>query len=224
MKILLASVLIIPLLLAAVPSAFAHNETEVGDIKIVGGWGIEPPLIGQLNTVVLEVSHVSDGKPITNAFAFTTVTVKKGGLTKELEVEPAEEPGHYKADIIPTQLGQYAVVIDGTIATQQIKSQIEIEDVEDSAGLNFPPGTGSGDQGLPKDFVDQLRLNLNDLTTRVDDSKAQSDSAQSAAQQATEIADELKGSSDRAFLVGIVGVGVGVAGIAVAAIALSKRS
>jgi len=223
MKILLASVLIIPLLLAAIP-VYAHNETEVGDIKIVGGWGIEPPLIGQLNTVVLEVSHVSDGKPITNAFAFTTVTVKKGGLTKELEVEPTEEPGHYKADIIPTQLGQYAVVIDGTIANQQIKSQIEIEDVGDSASLNFPPSTGSGDQGLPKDFVDQLRLNLNDLATRVDDSKVQSDSAQSAAQQATKIAEELKGSSDRAFLVGIVGVGVGVAGIAVAAIALSKRS
>lgn len=223
-KVLIASLLALPLLFVAFPSAFAHNETQVGNIKIVGGWGIEPPLVGQLNTIELEVTQVSDGKPVTNAFAFANVTLKKGGVTKSLDFEPTEEPGVYHASIIPTQLGQYAVVISGTIANQEINSQIEIEDAQDSKTLNFPASGGGDEQGLPKDFVDQLRSNLNDLTARVEDSKSSAQNAQLAVQEAVKTTDELKSVADRAYLIGIVGVGVGVAGIAIAAVALSRRS
>jgi hypothetical protein len=90
--------------------------------------------------------------------------------------------------------------------------------------LNFPASAGGDEQGLPKDFVDQLRSNLNDLTARVEDSKSSAQNAQLAVQETTKTTDELKSVADRAYLIGIVGVGVGVAGIAIAAVALSRRS
>ena len=33
------------LLFSSIPNAFAHEELIVGDIKIVGGWANEPPLV-----------------------------------------------------------------------------------------------------------------------------------------------------------------------------------
>ncbi len=223
-KTILASMLALSLLFITLPSAFAHNETQVGNLTIGAGWGIEPPLIGQLNTIEIEVTQASDGKPVTNAFASADVTIKKGGDTKSLDLEPTEEQGVYRASIIPTQLGQYAVVINGVIAGQEVNSQIEVEDVQDSKTLNFPASSSGDGQGLPKDFVDQLRSSLNDLTARVEDSKSLAQNAQLAVQEATKTTDELKSVADRAYLIGIVGVGVGVAGIAIAAVALSRRS
>lgn len=222
-KAALAIALAAPLLLAAfsLPPAFAHNETEVGDIRIVGGWAIEPPLLGQLNAIELQVVRISDDSPITNAFSSAELNIVKGGQSKALNVSPTEEAGVYLADIIPTQLGQYAITIEGTISGQQIDSQIEIEDVEDSRGLNFPESGGNG-TGVPQDFVEQMQAVISDLTAQIDSANTAAEEARSAAQVAAEVTDEIKAEADRAYLIGIVGVGVGVAGIAIAAVALRK--
>jgi hypothetical protein len=215
-----ALMLAVPLLFSALP-AFAHNEIEVGDIRIVGGWGIEPPLMGQLNTIVLEVTHVSDGTPVTNAFSSADVSVKKGGVEKPLDLRPTEEPGVYEADIIPTQRGLVAVIISGSIAGQAIRSQIEIEDVEDPRKLQFPEA--GDDQGVPQGFVDEMRRVISDLTVQAEDAKSAAQDASEAASGAAETAGEVKAAADMAYLVGIVGIGVGIAGIAIGAVALSRR-
>jgi hypothetical protein len=219
----LAIALAVPLLLAAfsLRPAYAHNELEVGDIRIIGGWVQEPPLVGQLNGIVLEVVRISDGSPITNAFSSMDVNVVKGGQSKALSPSPTEEAGVYVASIVPTQLGQYAITFQGTISGVQINSQLEIEDVEDSASLNFPPSSGNG--GVDPGFVEQMQAVISDLTAQVDAANTAAEEARTAAEAATETTDEIKAEADRAYLIGLVGIGVGIAGIAIAAVALRKR-
>ena len=69
--------------------AFAHNETIVGDVKIVGGWVDEPPLVGQLNGIELHITVNSSGEAITNAVGQVEVSVQKGTVTKVLTFLPA---------------------------------------------------------------------------------------------------------------------------------------
>ncbi len=223
-KAAVALAVALPLLLFAFKPAFAHNETEVGDIRVVGGWGIEPPLIGELNTIVIQVTTISDGEPVTNAFASADVVVRKGGVQKALELLPAEEAGWYEAEIIPTQLGQYAIAFSGRISSQQVNTQIELEDVEDSARLNFPESGSNPDQGIPEDFVEQMRSVITGLTVQVEDAMSSAQDASDAARSAAESASETRAAADRAYLVGVVGIGVGIAGIAIAAVALSRRT
>lgn len=221
-KAAIALAFIVPLLIASVGfrPAFAHTEKTVGDIKFEVGWGVEPALVGQLNTIVIDVSRVSDGKPLTNALSSAEVTINKGGASKTLEVLPGEQAGSYVAELIPTQLGQYAVTISGTVAGQKVDTQIEVEDAEDTSKLNFPESSGNPNQGVPQQFIEQTRSMITDLTSQVDDAKS---AAQSAADSAKDVA-ETKSAADRAYLIGIVGIGTGVAGIAIAAVALSRRT
>jgi hypothetical protein len=157
---------ILPLLFVALPQAYAHTEIEQGDVIIVAGWGVEPPLQGQANAVVLEVTQ--GGDPATNALQNAEVTIRKGGLTKVLDLTPGEEAGTYRADVIPTQLGQYSIEIKGNVAGQDFDGSVEIEDVGDARSLNFPEA-GDGGQGVPEDFVEQMRGVITDLTTRVEE-------------------------------------------------------
>jgi hypothetical protein len=222
-----AILLLIPILLAAVVGfqpAFAHTQVKVGKISVEAGWANEPPLQGQLNSITLAVSTLADGKPVANAFATADVTVKKGGETMPLDVRPGEKEGEYSAEILPTQVGQITVVVNGTIAGENLKNtEIKIEDVVDTKGISFP-ASGKSDSGVPQGFADQIRGVITDLTSQVQDAKSSAQEASSASQNATRASDEIRALADRSFLVGIVGVGVGVAGIAVAAIALSRKT
>lgn len=219
----LAIALAVPLLLAAfsLRPAYAHNETEVDDIRIIGGWVTEPPLVGQLNGIVLQVVRISDGSPITNAFSSMDVNVVKGGQSKAISPSPTEEGGVYVASIVPTQLGQYAITLQGTISGQQINTQLEIEDVEDSASLNFPPSSGGGN-GVDPGFVEQMQTVISDLTAQIDAANTAAEEARNAAEAAAETTADIKAEADRAYLIGLVGIGVGIAGIAIAAVALRK--
>ena len=207
------------LLVAASPlKAYAHSEIEQGDVAIVAGWAVEPPLQGQANAIMLQVTQ--GGEPGTNALENAEVTIRKGGISKVLDLKPGEEAGVYTADLIPTQLGQYSLEIKGNVAGQDFDAATEIEDVGDSRSLNFPEA--GGDQGIPEDFIEQMRGVISDLTTRVDEAKGSSQEARDAAQSAAKSAAEVRLSADRAYLVGMIGIGAGVAGIAIAVVALRK--
>jgi hypothetical protein len=208
------------LLFSSIPNAFAHEELIVGDIKIVGGWANEPPLVNEFNGIELSITRNSTGQPITNAVAQLDITIQKGSLTKSLDFQPTEEPGVYVAEILPTQIGQYEVLFSGSVADQAISSQIEIEDVGDTRPLEFPPRTGGGQ--VPDDIIEQLQQVITDLNAQVEQATAASEEAVESAEAATESAAELRLSADRAYLFGMVGVGVGVAGIIIGVIALSR--
>jgi hypothetical protein len=207
----------------------AHEEVAFGDINIVAGWVDEPPLVNQLNDVLLIITQVSNGQPVNNALAQVDVTLQKGAEARPLEFQPTEEAGTYTATILPTQTGQYAVFMRGTIAGQAIDGQIEIEDVEDTARFTFPPTgatttTGSGNNSqIPQGLIAQLQTVITDLTAQVEQANVVAQEANNATQSVTESVEELKMSADRAYLFSLIGVGAGAAGIAIGVVALSRR-
>jgi hypothetical protein len=211
----------------------AHEEMVFGDIRIVGGWVNEPPLVNQLNGIVLIITQVSNGQPVNNALAQLDIALQKGAENRTLNFQPTEEAGTYTATILPTQTGQYAIVMRGTVAGQAIDGQIEIEDVEDTARFTFPPvasteggssssNSSSGNQ-IPQRLIEQLQIVIADLTDQVEQSNAAAQEANNATQSVTESIEEMKMSADRAYLFSLIGVGVGTAGIAIGVVALSRR-
>lgn len=207
--------------LSLLQPAYAHNEIEQGDVRIVAGWGVEPPLQGQVNTIIMIITR--EGEPATNALAEAEVAIKKGGDSKVLDLRPGEEAGTYFADIIPTQTGQYSLVISGAVAGQEFDGEVAIEDAADARSISFPEGGDGGQQGVPQGFIEQMRGVITDLTVQVDGATTAAQEANGAAQAAAKTAGDIKASAEGAYLVGMVGIGVGVAGIALAAVALSRR-
>jgi hypothetical protein len=63
---------------------------------------------------------------------------------------------------------------------------------------------------------------ISDLTAQIDSADTAAQQAREAAEQAAETTAGIKAEADRAYLIGLVGIGVGVAGIAVAVVALRK--
>jgi hypothetical protein len=220
----LAAPLVLSFLACNLAPVLAHVEVVFGDISIVGGWVNEPPLVNQLNGIVLTITQVSNGQPVNNAFAQLDITLQKGTEARPLELQPTEEPGVYTATILPTQTGQYAIVMRGTIAGQAINGQIEIEDVEDTARFTFPPAasTGGGNE-IPQGLIEQLQTVITDLTAQIDEANIAAQEANNATQSIAESIEELKLSADRAYLFSLIGVGAGGAGIAIGVVALTRR-
>jgi hypothetical protein len=229
----LAASLFLSLLAFNPGPVIAHEEVTFGDISIVGGWVDEPPLVNELNGIILNITQVSSGQPVNNALAQLDVTLQKGADSRPLEFQPSEESGVYTATILPTQTGQYAIVMRGTIAGQAIDGQIEIEDVEDTARFTFPTGAagttttttsgGGSNNQIPQELIEQLQTVISDLTAQVEEANVVAQEADNATQSIAESIEELKMSADRAYLFSLIGVGAGAAGIAIGVVALSRR-
>lgn len=202
--------------------AFAHQTKKFGNINIEVGWANEPSLAGQLNTVTVGITTASDNKPVPNAVGQLQATIKKGGETKALDLLPQEQEGLYGAQVIPSQIGQYELVLKGTVSGQAVDGSIPLDDVADPKQLSFP-AAGGGSDPVSSGVIDQFRSAITDLTSQVDAAKASADQAQQAAQSAAQSTAGVKASADGAYIFGMIGVGVGVAGIVIAVIALSRR-
>jgi hypothetical protein len=235
LTIFLAATVLLSFLAFNLQPVLAHEEVVFGDIRIVGGWENEPPLVNQLNGIVLMISQVSNGQPVNNALAQLDITLQKGAESIPLNFQPTEEAGAYTATILPTQTGQYAIVMRGTVAGQAINGQIEIEDVEDTARFTFPPvestdgssssssSSNSSSNQIPQGLIEQLQIVIADLTDQVEQSNVAAQEANNATQSITGSIEELKTSADRAYLFSLIGVGAGTAGIAIGVAALSRR-
>ena len=230
-----AAALLLSFLAFNMPAVIAHEEVVIGDIRIVAGWVNEPPLVNQLNDVLLIITQVSNGQPVNNALAQVDASLQKGTETRPLEFLPAEEAGTYTATILPTQTGQYTVVLRGTISGQTIDGPIDIEDVEDTARFAFPLSSstttttttagagGGGDTQIPQGFIDQLQIVITDLTTQIEEASIAAQEANNSTQSVAESIEELKISADRAYLFSLIGIGAGTAGIAIGVVALTRR-
>jgi len=122
---LIICVLTVLLLLhnAIINQASAHITKKFGNIQIQVGWSDEPPLTGLLNNVIIGVNQ-TNGKiqtPIINALANMNLLVKYGGVTKSLDFLPSPAiDGLYLGKMIPSRVGSYSVVLNGTIQGQKI--------------------------------------------------------------------------------------------------------
>jgi hypothetical protein len=208
---------------AVVYRAFAHQTMNFGSINIEVGWASEPPLAGQLNTITVGVSNASDNSPVPNALEQLQATIKKGSETKTIDLLPQEQEGLYGAQLIPGQIGQYELLLMGTVNGQSINGSIQLDDVSDPKQLTFPSAGGSDNSQITSGIIDQVSTAITDLSTQLDAAKASADQAQQAAQNASQSAQSIKASADGAYMFATIAVGIGVAGIAIAGIALSRR-
>ena len=149
--------------------SFAHTTVEVGPYEIEAGWGIEPPVVGIRNDIVLKVIERGEKEGtytgITSAFKGVDVTVMFGGATKKIDINSDPRPGYYYSPIIPTKTGTYQVDLKGDLRGTPVDIKIPVEDVEPTAVLDFPPTSseGAADISALKNAISSLQQDVSKL-------------------------------------------------------------
>ena len=146
---------------------YGHTEIKVGNYTLEAGWSIEPPLINNLNEIVISV--LENDSPVRNAMKDLSISINYGGINKKLNFIPSEESaGLYLADIIPSKLGTYSLNLKGAIGTQSINNDIQIEEVEDAKKITFPISEGSTSL---ENIGKQITPIMKDLASQIDETK-----------------------------------------------------
>jgi hypothetical protein len=122
----------------------AHESVTVGNYTVEIGWLSEPPIVGQQNAIVVNVSTTSDEQPVEDVSGLT-VAVSYGGQSKTLTLQPLGEdtPGQFVAPILPTVPGQYTVNLGGKLGDTDVKVDVQPEEVQAADVLQFPSATAS---------------------------------------------------------------------------------
>jgi len=189
---------------------YGHTEIHVGNYTIEAGWNIEPPLLNDLNNIVISVFENDD--PVRNAMKDLTISVNYGGLSKNLNFIPSEGPGEYSATIIPSQLGSYTINLKGMIGTQNISNDIQIEDIEDSKKLTFPTvteGTGENMENIAK----QITPLMKDLSTRIDQTTQEINATKEVMKELSEENDSILSELERTSILSYIATGLGASAI-----------
>jgi hypothetical protein len=168
-----------------IQSIYAHTEIKVGNYTIEAGWDKEPPLLNNLNDIVISVFDENDDSPVRNAMKDLSISINYGGLSKKLNFIPSEESaGIYMADIIPSKLGTYSLNLKGTIGTQSINNDIQIEDIEDANKITFPVVSESSEANI-ENIAKQITPIMNDLSNQIDELKNEINSTQEIIQKSS---------------------------------------
>ncbi len=219
-----------------ITQASAHITKKFGSIQVQVGWNDEPPLTGLLNNVIVDVNQTS-GKtqtPIINALANLNILVKYGGVTTSLEFLPSPTiDGLYVGKIIPSRVGSYSVILNGTIQGQKISSQVPLDLVDSSQKLTFPDTvSGSGTDVIvssgsasttTNNMGPQLQGIVSQLANQIDSVKSVIGSVAKNNVDTVKSVQDVKNAADRSYLIGMVGIGAGIAGIVIAAVSLSRK-
>jgi hypothetical protein len=202
--------------------ASAHEERKVGNFMLHVGFGDEPAYAGAKNSVQVLVSDAKTDKPVTDIGDQLKVDVTQGTSSATddsqkltLNVEPNFEvgefgtPGDYRAFFIPTTPGTYTFHFTGAIKGQKVDEKFTsgpqtFSDAEDPSGVQFPVKEPSGLQ---------LSQRLDREVPRLNDALAASQSRASKAEDA----------AGQARIIAIVGVVVGVLGLAAAGYGLTRK-
>jgi hypothetical protein len=144
-----AALLVVIGLLAVARPALAHERIEVGPYVIIVGWLNEPPIVGERNAILLEVSE--GDAPVKDVESGLNLELLYGGQSYRSNLVPAGEPGVYLAELFPTVRGQYTVRLFGNIGTTEVDVEVEPEEVFPGARIQFP-------QPLPDPLALEQRL------------------------------------------------------------------
>ncbi len=210
---LLSSIMIIN----AANYAYAHKTLTVKDIEIEVGWLNEPPLVGELNAIVLDFKKNS--KPFIIEPTELSVSVRYGGVSKTLEIEPLVEPGKYASPIIPTRTGSYVVVLKGSVGGNPVNAEVPVEDVEDKARIAFPDESDTTDA---QRIIPTLQSSLIQLQNKAERALSEAEYAKKTVEEIKSSIDRLNNNSEDAYSFGLMGLSVGIAGVAVGIGAMVK--
>ena len=235
--ILVTLILVLVFSFSTVKMAYAHLTKKFGNLSVTVGWSNEPALVGELNNAIVGVNQTS-GKTSTgviNALANMNILAKYGGVTKPLDFVPSEQTdGLYNGKMIPTRIGSYSLVMNGTIQGQKINAQIPLDEVQGKQQISFPDsGSSSGVGGGGGDATGaasnsnnvgpQLQGILSQLSNDIDSTKNSIDTMAKNNADTQKSVQDLKNAADRSYMIGMAGIGAGAAGIVIAAVALSRK-
>ena len=116
--------------------AFAHERTTIGDYVVVVGWANEPPIVGERNAVLLQVSQ--GDQPVDGVEANLNLELLYGGRSFRSNLIPTGKSGEYRAELFPTVRGKYQVHLFGKLGEQAVDQTIEPEEVFAADRLQFP--------------------------------------------------------------------------------------
>ena len=188
---------------------YGHTEIKVGNYTLEAGWSIEPPLINNLNEIVISV--LENDSPVRNAMKDLSISINYGGINKKLNFIPSEESaGLYLADIIPSKLGTYSLNLKGAIGTQSINNDIQIEEVEDAKKLTFPISEGSTSL---ENIGKQITPIIKDLARQIDETKQEINSTKELIEKMNEDDNSTKSEIERTNLLSYIATALSTSAI-----------
>ncbi|MDI1494892.1 MAG: putative exported protein [Cenarchaeum symbiont of Oopsacas minuta] len=203
-----AVLFLVIVLTCSIPMAAAHTTVSVESYEIEVGWDVEPPVKGLRNDFVINVVELGDVKGVTigvkNAFKNMSAMAIYGGEKKLLDIGSQSRPGHYFAPVIPTKTGSYSVEFFGNLNGIDVQINVPIEDVENTAVLDFPTSKVGSDQD-----VATLKSAMSDLQ-----------------QQVRKMISNVQEDSDAsvAYDLAVFGISFGIAGTILAIIAMIRKN
>jgi hypothetical protein len=213
--------------------AFAHITKQIGNIKVEVGWSDEPPLTGQVNNIIVAVNKTSASgreSAIINALADLDIKERYGSITKSVDFIPSEQAeGVYESKIIPTRVGSYSLVMNGTIQGEKLSNvEIPLDLVEGTQKISFPDTSGSntvtsGVQAASNNIGPKLQTIISGISNDVGSSKSDIQLLAKNMANIQKSALDMKNSVDRLYLIAMLGIGAGIAGIIIAAASLSRK-
>ena len=194
----------------SIQSIYGHTEIKVGNYTIEAGWSNEPPLINNLNEVVIFIFE--NDSPVRNAMKDLSVSINYGGINKKLNFLPSEESvGQYLADIIPSNLGTYSLNLKGIIGTQNINNDIQIEEVEDAKKLTFPIVSESSNS--LENIGKQITPIMKDLSNQIEETKEQVNSTKQLIQKMDNEDNSIKSEIERTNLLSYIATALSASAI-----------
>jgi len=194
----------------SIQSVYGHTEIKIGNYTIEAGWSNEPPLINNLNEVVIFIFE--NDSPVRNAMKDLSVSINYGGISKKFNFLPSEESvGQYLADIIPSNLGTYSLNLKGTIGTQNINNDIKIEEVEDAKKLTFPIVSESSNS--LENIGKQITPIMKDLSNQIEETKEQVNSTKQLIQKMDNEDNSIKSEIERTNLLSYIATALSASAI-----------
>lgn len=194
--------------------SYAHISKTFGNTTIEAGWLTEPPLAGDLNSIVLQVSKMTSGEeiPVANALANLTLSVKSGTITKVLDFQPSPTTdGGYEGMVLPTRVGPYSLVVQGDVKGQKVDNEFKIEDVESKSIFSFPDS--SIDTADTNNINQQVQVGISKLSNDIQKSRDDLNMSQNKVLGIQQSVDSLQANSGISYLVLLTTLGISIAGI-----------
>jgi hypothetical protein len=141
-------VAVVGALLVLPASALAHERRTIagGKYEVVVGWDVEPAYLDEKNGATIRISQAGTDPavPVEGAEKTLKVQIRQGSQTKQFALAAVfGQPGDYRADIVPTRVGDYVWTFVGSINADQVSETFDSADgkfdsVVPTTSLEFP--------------------------------------------------------------------------------------
>ncbi len=130
--------LVIFLFLAVGNPVQAHTVTEVGDYAIIAAWENEPPVVGEWNAIVIDIFNTNGAISATEV-GLRQFELVNGEITRAaVPSQSFAETVRFTVSFIPTVEGEIGVHLVGTLAGDPLDVTVYPERVEPVRILQFP--------------------------------------------------------------------------------------